>query len=1420
MRVYLILSLVVLLVEAGRGDELAEQAELLKQCSIRAEQLKPLILDTPLVEENQPRAILCHADDPAWRDAALLVQKAVRETTGVELPLKTDEALSAEDFASNHLVLFGHLENHRWVARLYHNFYVCLDRGFTGRTGYVLRSVHDPFGNGHNAILVGGSFAEGAGKAAQAFAENVRIRAARGNASVGRLLLARFDPEDCRAQVLQPLDGKAKEAAIVEGRRLLFSPGQGRSGISRLIEAGIAYHRSGDPARAEVCHDLFLALEEYYRTDPYINEGGMGRYDRDFRDAFTYQVAIVWDLVEESGLFSDPERLAITNLLVRLALECMVYQRWNTPAAVKRWEANEDIVHNHLTFPALSVYFVGQYLKRHYQVDSVDDWLAVARGIFHGQSLASKPMEDSASYQWLPLIHTMIYSLAEDKLAFFDLGHAREAAHSALMALDNAGYQSAYGDYPALTSASCLAPVLQVAGWYYRSPAFVWGADLAGRGTEYCLGQPYFSSVKPEPPAEHVGVRVSRLPRQCYDFASRNTTKGLGPQLPWEQVFDKLTLRGGWDTADEYLFLDGHGRGNHMHFDVQAIVSYAAGGRPLLVDGEYIKSQPKYHNSLVILRDGQTDPAPAVAGLGRADDFGASAYTRTWVTGYSGADWTRCLLWRRGDYLLVRDEVRARSAGRYTLRCCWRPWGEATLRDGLLQVIHPPMRLLLANADGAPGVLETMKTVEGLAVSRLSQQVSVDLDEGQSYRFLNVVRSEPLEQTGGLAARRIGEDVVVIETPQGCDVAAFQPGDAKLPGVRSDAEVVVLGSSRLMVVGGKSLSADGKLLDAAVPISLELDYRAGTGTIVAPQPGKVELRLPPNVEILCGESRAVADAAGMATLALAAGSQRLQFAASSPPAALTAVHQQLAASPAVANDAAGKAPDLPRLKPVWQCAGIPAPPEKIVAESIHCSIEPRSTYPLERLTDGGHTSSTVSTMWGKGEAPEITVDLGKDVEIAAVVLREWHGVAGWSVAKRQVSLSSDGFQADIRAIDEPFEAVDQWQSGASRNIAMRVPLKGKARQVRIALAPENDQSVVYLSEIEVHALVPGKVSPIAACAAGDLDGDGDKEVVLASAAGQLSAISPAGRQTLWTYEFPDLASIDAVACGDVDGDGKAEVLFGGERARLGLLGGDGLLRWETNPAKFRGIASDVKTVFPADVTGDGRPEVVCGCASWQYFAYDATGTKLWDSVIYAHSATVGAAADLDGDGKAETIAGNAYYTLNVLNPDGRRRWVAGTVTPEMTAVAAGDVDGQPAPEVFCGMDNGDLFCFDGEGKERWRVNLGDKITRIALVDLTSDGIAEIVCAAESAQIVAVEGDGSVLWQAALPAGSADVALLDSGEKPRLVAAAGRAGLVVLDSLGKPVAHAPTGASADHLVLSGNHAVAITGEGRVEVFRMK
>ncbi|NCQ31092.1 MAG: hypothetical protein CO096_09915 [Armatimonadetes bacterium CG_4_9_14_3_um_filter_66_14] len=333
----LILMTLASLSPAPAVDTLAADTALLASLALDPAQLRPLALDTVLVAAGKAAAVICHADAPPWREAAGAVQEAIKAATGVELPLLTDAQLTPEQADSQNVILLGHLDNNRHVARLYHNFFVCLDVGYTGRKGYVIRSVQDPFGRGHNSLLVGGSYPEGTRLGAQAFADLVKANGKPGTLTLGRLLELKFDPNNRQEKAVAPLTDEQRDAAIDAARTTLFSPGEGRSGVARMLDFAVRYHRTGDVRAAEAYRALLLALMEYYAKDQYINSEGLARYDRDFRDSWTHGVAITWDLLEETGLFSDAERLAVTNFLVRLGLECVRYQGWNRPETLERW---------------------------------------------------------------------------------------------------------------------------------------------------------------------------------------------------------------------------------------------------------------------------------------------------------------------------------------------------------------------------------------------------------------------------------------------------------------------------------------------------------------------------------------------------------------------------------------------------------------------------------------------------------------------------------------------------------------------------------------------------------------------------------------------------------------------------------------------------------------------------------------------------------------------------------------------------------------------------------------------------------------------------------------------------------------------------------------------------------------------------
>jgi hypothetical protein len=144
------------------------------EADTRITRLKPLHLDTALVEAGQPRAVIVAPPGERYQEAVEIVQTAVRARTGVTLPAMRDPAVTAapeEMLGTRNVIALGNMATNPFTEEMYRKWYVLLDLRYPGPGGHVVRSLHDPYGTGHNVIWVGGSDDEGVLSAARVFAE-------------------------------------------------------------------------------------------------------------------------------------------------------------------------------------------------------------------------------------------------------------------------------------------------------------------------------------------------------------------------------------------------------------------------------------------------------------------------------------------------------------------------------------------------------------------------------------------------------------------------------------------------------------------------------------------------------------------------------------------------------------------------------------------------------------------------------------------------------------------------------------------------------------------------------------------------------------------------------------------------------------------------------------------------------------------------------------------------------------------------------------------------------------------------------------------------------------------------------------------------------------------------------------------------
>lgn len=295
--------------------------------------------------------------------------------------------------------------------------------------------------------------------------------------------------------------------------------------------------------------------------------------------------------------------------------------------------------------------------------------------------------------------------------------------------------------------------------------------------------------------------------------------------------------------------------------------------------------------------------------------------------------------------------------------------------------------------------------------------------------------------------------------------------------------------------------------------------------------------------------------------------------------------------------------------------------------------------------------------------------------------------------------------------------------------------------------------------------------PITDFALTSLDGGPLPDLVVGSEDGGLTAIGLAQNE-YWRLKLP--APVRVVLGADLDGDGVGEVIVGGEDGRL-LVTSGGQTRWVYEAGGM------ITAVLRQESTGS----LAVAAGLGELLLLNRNGQEQWRlNLGDMHIATL-AQADLTGDGRAELLAVNSRGVIFAISATPEIMWTAETGSPIRQLVTP-DFNLDSAAEVVVGTAAGEVWAFASTGSPLWRQPLDGPVPALVAADLTGSGAPEIVAGDAGGTVTALAGDGAVLWRSrhvegavwTLAAGD-----VDGNGRPDLILGSDDGQIVALDAAG-------------------------------------
>ncbi|MGE4563347.1 MAG: hypothetical protein AB7F32_00625 [Victivallaceae bacterium] len=737
-----------------------------------------------------------------FADFPARLQKLLREKWGVTCPvLEPKEALAS----GKALLLTGGPFANDIARRLSILKLLAANPG-----GYELRTIPDIFGGGTGAIYLGGTTVAAADAALAAFVKRFPAKVS----TVHHFI-------DCPGAKTSRAAGEY----VPWLTNYYAKGGNNQMALTVLDGAAADYLLTGDDAYAAAFVAMMQLIRENYfkaldfrRTSPHF------QFHR-------FPAAV--DAVDESPAFDDRAQLLAAEVSRFISEEIMENGDMKLPQLLYNTQKRQYMT-NHPMMAMRAMYFNAEFLQKRAGFKPAVYWKQVAEyGMDCVKDSVFSP-EDSLAYQFHVLEIFTYYAYGSGKFGrnFFDTPAIRDYMQYTYSFVDPRGGTPGLGDtYPVHRGITVSGMMRMIKSWtelldsgeskfYYDRLAKYQKHYMPAESGDLAAMPPDLAT----PGKESLGLQLFPVRADKFE-ALKTDIKYPRPAL------DKAIFRSGWNPAsDEYLFVTGINGGPHGHYDANAIGAYVVGQFDLLADRDYIRKFPDDHNSISILRNGQStgwartlkDPKSFSQILGRAkrEDARGAALSLL-LEEYNGCDWKRHIAIETGDGLWVLDELAARQDGDYLFECRWRVLGRprAEGRNWQFDRITPAgekvFEFAVAEGTGAktsvhsqfddgsnarePGYFGAYAETGGSNTAVLSQRHAGRLKPGGKVFFLNRLNAgkpAPVD--------RLGESL--WRTGAGKSAGLIGTGKLRLGNFELDADFFKLDRRGLLATGVKRLT--------------------------------------------------------------------------------------------------------------------------------------------------------------------------------------------------------------------------------------------------------------------------------------------------------------------------------------------------------------------------------------------------------------------------------------------------------------------------------------------------------------------------------------------------------------------------------------------------------------------------------------